>query len=128
MLHPVNVLVMPLVFAALKAGSVCYAFYETNPAAAVNRKNDCPKGYKCAAKPNFVSFNSVMTCQKASSSTDNGKTSIPAGCVSWFDGCNTCFVRNGKTLGCTMMACLTQGTPKCVRFGPSEVAVADLDY
>jgi len=114
---------------ALKDGSVCYAFYESNPAAAVNRKNDCPKGYKCAAKSNMMSFNSVMTCQKASSSKGKGKgkTSIPAGCVSWFDGCNTCFVRNGQTLGCTMMACLTQGTPKCTRFGPSEVGVAQLD-
>ena len=38
---------------------------------------------------------------------------IPANCVSWFDGCNTCSVNNGQLGGCTMMMCFRQGTPEC---------------
>lgn len=98
----------------LKAGSVCYAFYETNPSAAVNRRNDCPKGYKCAAKPGYMSFNSVMTCQKGSSVSGPSAPTIPNDCTRWYDGCNTCFVRNGKPLGCTKRACFRKGTPKCL--------------
>jgi hypothetical protein len=38
---------------------------------------------------------------------------IPNNCISWFDGCNTCSVNNGKIGGCTMMMCFQQGTPEC---------------
>ena len=38
---------------------------------------------------------------------------IPANCVSWFDGCNTCSVNNGQIGICTMMMCFRQGTPEC---------------
>lgn len=27
------------------------------------------------------------------------------GCISYYDGCNTCFVNNGNIAGCTLMAC-----------------------
>ena len=48
--------------AGLKAGEVCYALYEPNRDAALDRRNDCPKGHKCAPKADNV--DSVMTCQK----------------------------------------------------------------
>ena len=35
---------------------------------------------------------------------------VPAGCASYFDGCNTCNV--GAVLGCTMMYCDTPQEPK----------------
>ena len=39
---------------------------------------------------------------------------VPAGCTSYFDGCNTCNV--GAVLGCTMMACDTPTEPKCLAY------------
>ena len=30
---------------------------------------------------------------------------IPSDCISWFDGCNTCTVRQGALHACTKMAC-----------------------
>ena len=97
---------------ALKANSICYAFYESNPAGGVNRKNDCPKGYKCASNSNMMSFNTVMRCVKASVS-GGSSTTIPQDCTSWYDGCNTCFVRSGKILGCTRRACFRKGKAYC---------------
>lgn len=39
--------------------------------------------------------------------------SPPSNCISWYDGCNTCQVVNGRLGACTMMMCFTQGTPEC---------------
>ena len=39
---------------------------------------------------------------------------VPAGCASYFDGCNTCNV--GTVLGCTMMFCDTPQEPKCLAY------------
>ena len=44
------------------------------------------------------------------------EATIPADCASWFDGCNTCQVRNGNIGGCTMMMCFRQGNPHCLSF------------
>merc|ERR1712037_296705 len=82
----------------LKANSICYAFYESNPAGGVNRKNDCPKGYKCASNSNMMSFNTVMRCVKASVS-GGSSTTIPQDCTSWYDGCNTCSSGAERFLG-----------------------------
>merc|ERR1719272_1111172 len=38
---------------------------------------------------------------------------IPADCVSWYDGCNTCTVANGQLGACTEMACFRQDAPSC---------------
>jgi hypothetical protein len=47
---------------------------------------------------------------------------IPANCTSWFDGCNNCFVENGKIGGCTRMYCNPENTkePKCLEFKGEE--------
>ena len=39
---------------------------------------------------------------------------VPAGCASYFDGCNTCNV--GAVLGCTMMFCDKPQEPKCLAY------------
>jgi hypothetical protein len=41
---------------------------------------------------------------------------IPQNCVTWFDGCNTCQVRNGQIGGCTMMMCFRMENPHCEAF------------
>ncbi len=55
--------------------------------------------------------------QEASSSScvrDAYGKCVPAGCASYFDGCNTCNV--GAVLGCTMMFCDTPQEPKCLEY------------
>ena len=41
------------------------------------------------------------------------QNNIPSNCATWFDGCNTCSIENGRIGACTMMMCFTQGTPEC---------------
>ena len=45
--------------------------------------------------------------------------SIPMNCNTWYDGCNTCQVRNGVLGGCTRMMCFRMDTPYCTRFETS---------
>ena len=68
----------------------------------------------------------VLVCDQASippkfsplpipSTTSN--MTPPANCISWFDGCNTCSVKNGVIGGCTMMACkLATQPPSCLSY------------
>jgi len=46
---------------------------------------------------------------------DYGKcvNKIPDNCATWFDGCNTCSVNNGKLGACTRMYCYTQAESTC---------------
>ena len=41
---------------------------------------------------------------------------IPSGCVSWYDGCNTCSVVNGVTQICSMMYCITNQAAYCLLY------------
>lgn len=48
-------------------------------------------------------------------------TEIPSSCTSWFDGCNTCSVKNGAISGCTKKACKgNTGTPRCLKTIPTR--------
>ena len=47
---------------------------------------------------------------------------IPKGCVSWYDGCNTCSVKDGKADICTQLACIRQAEPKCLKFAETSTA------
>lgn len=38
---------------------------------------------------------------------------IPSDCQIWYDGCNTCTLKNGKKNGCTRKMCFQKGTPHC---------------
>eukprot|EP00493_Phyllostaurus_siculus_P022483 UN22815 len=40
----------------------------------------------------------------------------PAGCISWFDGCNSCSCSDGRTALCTRIGCTTREEPRCLRF------------
>ena len=44
---------------------------------------------------------------------------IPLNCISWYDGCNTCFVLNGQLNGCTRKMCFRQENPHCLEFDRS---------
>lgn len=45
---------------------------------------------------------------------NNPANNIPADCVSWFDGCNRCMVRDGQMVGCTRMMCVQTQAPRCL--------------
>jgi len=47
---------------------------------------------------------------------DTSSQGIPSNCVSWFDGCNHCMVRNSQIVACSQMICITQGTPTCLSY------------
>jgi hypothetical protein len=50
-------------------------------------------------------------CRK--NSGDYGKKEIPKNCATWYDGCNTCSVKDGKVGFCTRRMCLRIGEPSC---------------
>ena len=50
------------------------------------------------------------TCKKTSGSS---KPTIPSNCATWYDGCNTCSVTNGKVRFCTRRMCLRMDDPAC---------------
>ncbi len=35
-------------------------------------------------------------------------------CLDWFDGCNTCSVKDGKVLSCTEIMCYVMEEPRCL--------------
>ena len=53
---------------------------------------------------------------------------IPWNCVSWYDGCNTCYVYEGRLGGCTMMMCFTQNEAYCMTYDTGELREGDLCY
>lgn len=44
---------------------------------------------------------------------------IPQSCATWYDGCNTCQVRNGQLGACTRMMCFRNDRAYCTRFQTS---------
>ena len=64
--------------------------------------------------------------KKAPSAVDKNhsvnEVKIPRNCVSWFDGCNTCGVKDGKLTMCTQMACEKLAPPKCLKFADENPA------
>ena len=46
--------------------------------------------------------------------TDEYGNCVDEGCASWYDGCNTCSVRDGSLDACTEMYCETPEEPKCL--------------
>ncbi len=49
--------------------------------------------------------------------TDNDydvtESEVPDGCVTWFDGCNTCQIEEDGYMACTLMACEEYREPEC---------------
>src|SRR3989338_1952810 len=44
----------------------------------------------------------------------------PADCTSWFDGCNTCEVVDGKVGACTKKGCVEYEKPKCLAYSNQQ--------
>ena len=57
---------------------------------------------------------------------------IENNCMSWYDGCNRCMVRNGQINGCTRMFCMKQhqGKAHCMGYekGNKLLKVGDICY
>ena len=47
---------------------------------------------------------------------ENLSVQIPEGCATWYDGCNTCSVQEGKLSICTLMMCFKNGEPSCLSY------------
>ncbi len=41
-------------------------------------------------------------------------------CISYFDGCNTCTVKDGRPFACTLMYCETPAEPYCREYATDE--------
>ena len=69
-------------------------------------------------------------CSENQVRADNGDciSNIPNNCATWFDGCNTCQVRDGRADICTMMYCFTQNTPYCMHFNTDDLNVGEICY
>ena len=95
----------------LKIGSVCKSGgVETG--LGINRINDCPKDSKCLPS-NAISIGGEVpwVCQISIPLNTNDELK---NCKSWYDGCNTCSVKNDKIVGCTMMYCIRKNKSKCL--------------
>lgn len=55
-------------------------------------------------------------CLERDTSTPAVVDNIPANCISWFDGCNTCTVENGQLGACTEMYCERKRSPMCAEY------------
>jgi len=62
----------------------------------------------------------ITGCNKTETPDDVANAVIPEGCTSRFDGCNNCFVEDGKVAGCTKMYCETPSEPKCMQFANTD--------
>lgn len=50
---------------------------------------------------------------------NENQDTIPQSCATWYDGCNTCQVRNGQLGACTRMMCFRNDPSYCTRFQTS---------
>lgn len=74
----------------------------------------CAQPFKSCTEP-------VATRIPLSTPISTPTTTPPSNCISWFDGCNTCQVKDGIVGICTKMACKdTTQAPKCLAYsGPT---------
>lgn len=67
----------------------------------------CPPGAMCKLDARCNPSPTALPSPTAVPSTPRPQVTPPPNCTSWFDGCNTCTVKDGAILGCTKMACKT---------------------
>ena len=53
---------------------------------------------------------------------------IPWNCVTWFDGCNTCTVKDGILSICTLMLCFRNIQPYCMAYDTRPLKQGDICY
>ena len=68
----------------------------------------------CKAPATWAAAAPAKEASSSSCTRDAYGKCVPAGCASYFDGCNTCNV--GAVLGCTMMFCDKPQEPKCLEY------------
>ena len=92
----------------------------------VQDPSNCPAGdaiyfrqFDPASPPPVLADQDTSSAATSCTRDAYGKC-VPAGCASYFDGCNTCNV--GTVLGCTMMFCETPQEPKCLEFSSSSTS------
>lgn len=85
-------------------------------------------GTKDCEDPDCQKFRTGRICEEIESlgnqiahGRKDAESQIPAGCINWFDGCNTCHRTN-------MNAPLTCGKKRCFRQGQAECRAFDRSY
>ena len=67
------------------------------------------------------------TREQGQGTSDQGPGLDLTNCVSYFDGCNNCTVKDGKPEACTLMYCETPTEPKCNQYGSgNEITETEL--
>jgi len=90
---------------------------EYDPVCAVT-KNDVVRTFPNACyadKAQAIIIHTGM-CRKNEVGKRKKETNIPKECVSWYDGCNTCSVKDGVLGVCTTRYCLQQEQPRCIEW------------
>ena len=72
--------------------------------------------------------NDECGCQTSCPSYDCSQVVIPENCLTWYDGCNTCSIRNGRADICTLMYCFQQSKPYCMHFSTDELRIGEICY
>lgn len=71
-----------------------------------------------------------LTCDYDGDYPDAGGVCIPdlTNCETYFDGCNNCFVSDGKIGGCTRKYCPEEmkETPKCIKYKEENIEVVGM--
>jgi len=97
----------------------------------------CPMPYmddinlkSCKLKTNTDKCGCNIGCPSydCSNTNDLPDIKIPDNCATWYDGCNTCQVRDGKAEICTLMYCFTQNKPQCMNFYSNTLNLNDICY
>ena len=95
----------------------------------------CMDGLECVNTMGPMIADAPGTCSEPCSPNekrdDHGKCvgKIPSNCASWYDGCNTCSVNNGKIGECTRMYCFSPGESECTSYYKrSPLNIGDICY
>ena len=85
----------------------------------------CLDGLECVNTMGPMIADAPGQCKEPCNSNeirnDNGlcifqESQIPQNCATWYDGCNTCQVRDGIAEICTMMYCFTNNPTRCLSY------------
>ena len=94
----------------------------------------CKDDLECANTMGPMIADAPGTCSKSclqnQTRNDYGKciSKIPDNCASWYDGCNTCSVNNGKPGACTLMYCFINNEAKCTSYYKNNLNINDICY
>jgi hypothetical protein len=94
--------------------------------------NECP--VYMPPSPDFCTNGTIVAgeknacgCQGPPKCERNSDNKIPEFCSSWFDGCNNCFVTDGKIMGCTKKYCHVMEDPKCLEYKVPDNCISWFD-